>query len=170
MLQDSKTSFLTEAWGVAWLPDRFHPPRRTRAKSHHRAMTRLVLMEPAERRPDQLEDPGLDGVLVRHDDYIAMGMLRVEPPRHRRHSLGQCLEGLAGEWKAFRVFQVRLQVSREGRGEVPPGMTLPTSHHRPFSEIGVDLHRDSGAGGDLLRSAQRALERRGPDGHDRPRA
>ena len=104
------------------------------------------------------------------DDDVAMGMLGVEPPRHGSYSLCQGVESLIGERKAVRMLQIGLEVTREHRWQVAPRMTLPPPDHAPFGEVGVDLDRDRGTSGDLFGRAQRALERRGPDGYDRSRA
>jgi hypothetical protein len=49
VLEHPETPLLSEAWGLAWLPDRLHPPCRAGSERHDGAMAGLVLVERAQR-------------------------------------------------------------------------------------------------------------------------
>lgn len=70
-------------------------------------------MERLEPGSGEMESPRLDGILMGDDDDVAVGMLGIESPRHRRHALGHLLDLLGGEVDAGRIVEVRLELAGE---------------------------------------------------------
>ncbi len=70
-------------------------------------------MERVEPGAGQMEAGGLDDVLMRDDDHVAVRVLGVEPPGHGRHPLGHVADLLVDEPESGGMFQVCLELAGE---------------------------------------------------------